>query len=322
MKLDNIHKILFITLSNIGDVILTLPVLSALKDNFPDSSVDVVVGPRPRDIFVKDPRVRDIFVYDKHAGLGQKLRFIGKLREKKYDLAIDMRSSLIPILVGAKKRTPLILRSKSLIKHKRLEHLDKLKTLSIKYSDKRNIYVDEGDRRTIGALLTENGLRKEDILIGVSPACRSRLKQWHVDGFAEVINKLLEQKKWKIVLIGDKSQTDISKEIKEKVRHQDLIDLTGKTNLNELFALIERLQMLITCDSANLHIASDVKVKTVAIFGPTDSKEYGPTGKNDIVVKKDIKCAPCKKARCDFAHECMIEIVPEEVLDAVYALSP
>ena len=63
-------KILFITLSNIGDVILTLPVLSALKDNFPDAVIDVVVGPRPKDIFAKDPKIRDVFVYDKHGYFG------------------------------------------------------------------------------------------------------------------------------------------------------------------------------------------------------------------------------------------------------------
>ena len=78
MKLSNIHKILFITLSNIGDVILTLPVLSVLKDNFPDAFIDVVVGPRPEEVFKKDPRVSKVFIYNKHAALKDKMRFIRK----------------------------------------------------------------------------------------------------------------------------------------------------------------------------------------------------------------------------------------------------
>src|SRR3989338_8608767 len=102
MKLSNIRKILFITLSNIGDTVLTLPVLSALKDNFPNAVIDVVVGPRPEQVFKKDPRVNRVFVYDKHAGLKDKMGFIQKLRAEKYDLAIDMKTSLFPFLIGAK----------------------------------------------------------------------------------------------------------------------------------------------------------------------------------------------------------------------------
>ena len=97
MKLNAINKILFITLSNVGDVILTLPVLSALKDGFPSARIDVVVGPRPEKIFSKDPGVSRVFTYDKHATLKEKLDFIKKLRRERYDLAIDMRTSLIPL---------------------------------------------------------------------------------------------------------------------------------------------------------------------------------------------------------------------------------
>ena len=76
MKLTNIRKILFITLSNIGDVVLTLPVLSALKDRFPNKTIDVVVGPNGQDIFTKDPRINRVFIYDKHASLKDKFFFI------------------------------------------------------------------------------------------------------------------------------------------------------------------------------------------------------------------------------------------------------
>ena len=109
MKLKNIHKILFITLSNIGDAILTLPVLSALRDNFPEAGIDVVVGPRPQEVFKKDPRISSVFIYDKHAGLKDKIAFIKKLRAEKYDLAIDMKASFLPFLIGARYGTPIII---------------------------------------------------------------------------------------------------------------------------------------------------------------------------------------------------------------------
>ena len=297
-------KLIFITLSNIGDVILTLPVLTALKDNFPGAEIDVVAGPRPKHVFTKDPQINRIFTYDKHASLKDKIAFVGKLRKEKYDLAVDMRNSLLPILIGAKKRTPLFSKNKKI--HKRLAHLEKLDSLGIKYKEKQSIYIHDEDKRFVEKLLEESGLKKGDAILGISPGSRSSLKQWSAHGFIEVIDELLRQGKHKIVLIGESNERVFS--------HKGVIDLTGKTNLNQLFALIERMQLLLTCDSASLHIACDLGVKVIAIFGPTDAREYGPTGKDDIVIRKDFKCSPCKKATCKFNHECMSQLTSKDVL--------
>ncbi|MDP8229642.1 MAG: glycosyltransferase family 9 protein [Candidatus Gorgyraea atricola] len=296
-------KIIFITLSNIGDVILTLPVLTALKDNFPGAKIDVVVGPRPKHVFAKDPRINRIFTYDKHASLKDKIAFVSKLRKEKYDLAVDMRNSLLPILIGAKKKTLLFSKNKKI--HKRSAHLEKLSSFGIKYKNKQNIYISDEDKRFVDKLLEENGVKKGDVILGISPGSRSSLKRWSADGFIEVINEVLRQGRYKIVLIGESNERVFS--------HKDVIDLTGKTNLNQLFALIERMQLLLTCDSASLHIACDLGVKVIAIFGPTDAREYGPTGKDDVVIRKDLKCSPCKKALCKFNHECMSQLSAQEI---------
>jgi len=315
MKLSNVNKILFITLSNIGDVILTLPVLTALKCNFKDAKIDVVVGPRPEQIFEKDPRVNRVFVYDKHAKLKDKIKFIKGLRKEKYSLAIDMKTSLLPLLAGAKNRSSLFPVRKSGVKHKRLIHLESLRPFGITYTEQKNIYIDGEARKKIEKVLEENGVGDKDILIGISPSSRSHLKQWKKDGFTEVIKKVLKNPGYKIILIGDTNEAGLSKEIEKEVASPGLIDLTGKTNLNELFALIEKLSLLLTCDSASMHIASDLRVKVIAIFGPTDPAEYGPGGDKDIVIRKNLECSPCKKAQCKFGtHECMAAISAEEVL--------
>jgi heptosyltransferase-2 len=321
MKLSNVRKILFITLSNIGDVILTLPVLSALKDNFPDASIDVVVGPRPEQIFKKDPRIGRVFVYDKHAKLKDKMKFMTMLKAEKYDLAMDMKTSLLPILIAAKNRSGLFFKPKSGIKHKRLIHLESLMPFGIKYKEQKNIYIDGESRNKISGILEDNKVSGADMLIGVNPGSRSHLKQWEKQGFVDVINSVIKNPRNKIVLIGDGNDAGLSKDIADAVNKPDrLIDLTGKTNLNELCALIEKFSLLLTCDSAGLHIASDLGVKIVAIFGPTDPKEYGPRGDKDIVIRKDLECSPCKKAQCKFGtHECMNSIAVEEVLKAVEA---
>lgn len=318
MELKNINKILFITLSNIGDVILTLPVLSALKDNFLDAYIDVMVGPKPEQVFKKDPRFRKVFIYDKHAGLKDKVKFIKALKAERYDLAVDMKASLLPVLIAAKNRTGLLPRHKSKIKHKRLIHLESLKGFGIRYREQKNIYIDEDSKSRIENVLQDNGVKHADILIGVSPGSRSHLKQWRREGFIDVIKSILKDPQYKVILIGDANEAGLSKEIAGAVKQPGLIDLTGKTDLSELFALIEKFNLLLTCDSASMHIASDLGVKVVAIFGPTDPEEYGPMGDKDIVIRKDIKCSPCKKAQCRLGtHECMNTISSEEVLSAV-----
>jgi len=318
MRLSDVHKILFITLSNIGDVILTLPVLSSLKNNFPDAIIDVVVGPRPEQVFKKDPRCSRVFVYDKYASIKDKMAFMKKLKAEKYDMAIDMKTSLLPLFIGAKYRNPLFSGRASGVKHKRLIHMESLKPFGIIYKEQKNIYISEEARQKIEKILKNNGISDKDILIGVSLSSKSHLKQWGKDGFIEVIKKLLKNPGYKVILIGDINEAKLSKEIERAAAHPALIDLTGRTDLNELFALIERLDLLLTCDSASMHIASDFGVKVVAIFGPTDPDEYGPRGNRDIVIRKNLKCSPCKKAQCKLGtHECMAAISAEEVLAAI-----
>ncbi|MBU1912585.1 MAG: glycosyltransferase family 9 protein [Candidatus Omnitrophica bacterium] len=318
MKLSNTHKILFITLSNIGDAILTLPVLSALKDNFPEASIDVVVGPRPQEVFKKDPRVNRVFIYDKHAGLKDKITFIKKLKAEKYDLAIDMKTSFLPVLIGAKHRSALLPVARSGIRHKRLIHLESLRPFELIYKQQKNIYIDDKARKKIEDILQTSGIKNTDIIIGVCPGSKSHLKQWKRQGFADVINSIMKNLQYKVILIGDTKEAGLSKEIAARIKQPGLIDLTGKTSLNELFALVEKFNLLLTGDSAGMHIASDLGVKVVAIFGPTDPEEYGPRGKEDIVIRKDLKCSPCKKAQCKFGtHECMAAISAEEVLEAI-----
>jgi ADP-heptose:LPS heptosyltransferase len=306
-------------------VILTLPVLSALRDNFPDAVIDVVVGPRPEHVFKKDPRVNRVFIYDKHAGLRDKMRLIKKLRAEKYDLAIDMKTSLLPALIGARYKTPMMVcrgwsrPSPTKVKHKRSIHLEKLRPFGIVYREQKNIYIDDESRGRLRKILRDSGVKDTDMLIGVCPGSKSHLKQWKRQGFRDVISGLLKKDpRHKVALIGDISEKALSRDIRDGVKEQGIIDLTGRTDLNELFALIEGLDLLLTCDNASLHIASDLGVKTVAIFGPTDPMEYGPRGDKDIVMRKDIKCSPCKKAVCEFGtHECMTLISAEEVLAVV-----
>ena len=134
MKIEknDIKRILLITLSNIGDIILTTPAVSVLEKEFPGARLDVMVGPQGENIFKTHPRVFKVIIYDKHIPVKQKRRLIAKLRNMKYDLIVDLRNTLFPFLVGAKYRTsPIQKPPEGGLLHKRDLHLWKLKQLGI-----------------------------------------------------------------------------------------------------------------------------------------------------------------------------------------------
>ena len=83
---------------------------------------------------------------------------------------------------------------------------------------------------------------------------------------------------------------------------------------------MQRAQLVITNDSASLHLASTLDVPTVAIFGPTDEAKYGPTSRARRVIRRRLFCAPCEQALCRFHHECMRFISPDEVYEAARGL--
>jgi len=123
------RKIMLVTLSNIGDVILTTPVIMALKSSFPDSEITLVVGPRAVELFSRNNSIDKIIVYDKHASLLKQFRFLRELRKTRYDYVVDLRHTAIPFLVRAKKRSPLFRKLQSVLMKER--HLEVLKQMGL-----------------------------------------------------------------------------------------------------------------------------------------------------------------------------------------------
>lgn len=105
-----IKKILFITLSNIGDAILTLPVLDALREMFPGAQVTCMVGPRAKEIFENNPAVARLIIFDKHAELRHKARLFSELNKEHFDLIIDLRNTFCRAFLPARYKTSLFYR--------------------------------------------------------------------------------------------------------------------------------------------------------------------------------------------------------------------
>ncbi len=308
-----IKRILVITLSNIGDIILTTPVIRALSQEFSGSRIDVMVGPNGKDIFDKDPRIFKLVVYDKHISIAEKRRLQLKLRRLKYDLVVDLRNTVFPLLLAPRYRTSPIQSFPKDVVHKKERHLYRLAPFGIDGLGERSyIHITKEDEDYVDDLIKANAVT-EPIVI-VSPGAKSHLKRWAIEGFAEVCDGLAGECAATIVFVGTGPDKEISLSVARKMKgkYKDFVD---KTNIRQLASLLKRSSLLITNDSAPMHLGCAVGTKVLAIFGPTDPKKYGPTGEFDAVISKKLFCSPCEVAACKYGHECMKLVSADEVLD-------
>ncbi|MDD5692595.1 MAG: lipopolysaccharide heptosyltransferase II [Candidatus Omnitrophica bacterium] len=314
-------KILFITLSNIGDCILTLPVLDALRRKYPQGLITCLVPPRPKEIFINNPAIEKVIIFDKHSRMREKIKLFFSLSREGFDEVVDLRNSFFGAFLPAKKRSSPLRIIPGGLRHMKDRHLYRagLSGFVPDNSSAKSIAADAGDKKYIEDILTRKGISGTDKLIVVAPGARSDVKRWDKENFRQLCRRL-GQEEWQIVLVGDAGDKPVCDYIREGCAGS-VIDLCAKTTISQLAALLIKARLLITNDSAVMHLASYLNIPVAAIFGPTDEKKYGPWSEKSIVIKKDIFCRPCAKAQCSFGKlVCLPSVRPEDVLEQVKSL--
>jgi heptosyltransferase-2 len=316
---QHIKRILVITLSNLGDLILTTPVVEVLVREFPDARLDVIVGPNGAPIFERHPKIGEVIVYDKFMSLVNKIKLIVTLRRRRYSLIVDLRNTLFPYFIGAPyKSLPFKEFSRHVI-HKKDVHLWKLKTMGISIGDPpHRLYIDDEDRSHVRNILKQLPYGK---IVLINPGAKSSLKRWRERGFAYVVNKLKAQPGLNLIMIGSPEEKTIASSILAHVeKGKEVLNLAGKTTVRQLIALLEHADLLITNDTAPLHAASLLGKKALALFGPTNTQTYGPFSPGSVALQKPFQCAPCKKAHCSMKQECMSLLSGERVFEVAKAM--
>lgn len=312
-----IRKILFITLSNIGDCILTMPALDALKNRYPDAAITVFCGPRPAGLFEHDQTIRSTVVYDKRASLRDKARLVLSLITQKFDLVVDMRNSLLGLLLPAGMRFWGASRRLGASAHMRDRHYSVIERPGIPGGTavpRLSLAVTAADRKTADGLLAQSGVTAAQRFVVVSAGARSAIKRWPRERYAELLRRIIREFGVRVVLLGDRDDAAVNGYLAAQCGSA-VVDATGRTTFACAAALLERARLLITNDSANLHLASYLNVPVIGIFGPTDDAKYGPWSRQSATVKKEIFCRPCCKAQCRFnTLACMQLVSVEDVL--------
>ena len=314
--MKTINSILLITLSNLGDIILTTPVLVKLNEHFPDARIDVITGEVGKDLFTSHPKVFNVFIHKRGQSFADRIKQLQEIRTRKYDMVVDLKNSLIPYLAGAKYYSRFRIFPDKKNVHKKEQHLSRLKSVGIKDAEDYNFFVPimEADRKWIKQIVGA----PYDNMVVINPGAKSHLKRWPVEKYAELADKIKNELNMRVLFVGSGDDAETIRNVKNKMS-QSAENLCDKTSVGALAALMEKAKVVITNDSAPLHVASAVGAPTVAIFGPTNEHKYGPLSTNSKVLKAKVSCRPCENALCKVGPDegCIGNISVDEVFEAV-----
>jgi ADP-heptose:LPS heptosyltransferase len=209
------------------------------------------------------------------------------------------------------------------IKHKVEYHLDIAQFLGCEVNGVEwGLYLTAGEKNYARTKLLENGIEDTDFVVGIHPGGRLDLKCWSFQRYAKVGDWIAARPGTKVVFTGSEEERGLIENIITMMEHT-AINLAGKVDLRLLATLIERFNLFICNDSAPLHIASALRTPTIAIFGPSKSRETGPYGNLHRVVEKNFSCRDkCDENSCHSKrfHACMKDITVEDVIRGVKAV--
>ncbi|MBI3313790.1 MAG: glycosyltransferase family 9 protein, partial [Candidatus Omnitrophica bacterium] len=318
--ISNPRHILVVTLSNLGDVILTTAVMSVLHRSFPDAKMTVVVGPRSKAILERCPFIGRIVVYDKRANLKDKWKFLRELWRGSYDWVVDLRNTAIPFMVPNKKRSPLL--RFHISDSMRERHLEVLRFMGVEtWNSPPFIFFTPQDETSALEKLKADGIASVENCILVACVAASELKTWRLAGYEKVIEGLMRERSEEIILVGGQRERPMVEPL-VKMNPRRIHNMAGKTTYPELSALISKCALVLTNDSSVMHIAHELnRPPVVAIFGPTNPIRAGRLGPRWRIVREEIFCSPCDQPRCRFERQaCFEDLSPQKVLDACLEL--
>ena len=336
-------RLLIIQPSRIGDVIFSLPALSAIRKRYPHAWIGWVVDERCAPLLEGNTCLDEVIVFDRSkVSLRYLLDFRRTLRRKKADVSIDLhglfKSAFLVWCAGARFKigssstngmrelswlfsreiTPQSAETHCVERHLAVAHYLGCEIAPAEYP----VTPDEPAAKRVDELLSAHGVDKSKTLIAVHPGGGWTARRWHTERFAKLIDRLNASTGAAIALVGGREGGSSEKGLNEEITAQassPVIDLTGKLTLKELIALLRRVNLFIANEAGPLHIATALGIPAIAILGPTDPRRTGPFGGKTRVVRHEVECQPCRNRGCT-SKKCMELITVEEVFSAATAL--
>jgi lipopolysaccharide heptosyltransferase I len=344
------RSILIVKLSAIGDVIQTLPMLEALKKQYPQARIDWVVEEDASTLLLSHPMINRVIISRRKSWVKRVLkpgefwktlrevsRFVRELRNWHYDWVIDnhgiFKSGLLMLLSRGRRKigfqasagiaeegsyffTHERYKPLSIERHALERYLDLVSQMGVQIDPTSfHFPVPPDSLKQAEALLRQKGFDSRPLVV-LHPMAKWESKQWPADKFARLISALVRSKASVVITGSPHDEGPVGEILRRTGDSVKVLNLAGKTNLLELASIFSLSDLVLCPDTGPMHLAAAVKAPLITLFGPTAPWRTGPYGNNPGVIRKGLPCSPCFKKKCQTV-ECMNSISVEEVLDAV-----
>jgi heptosyltransferase-2 len=327
----------------LGDVVMSLPALKAVRQALPRAHLAVLVKRELASFFDGSPWIDEVMPYAvAHGlrGLGDRRGIVAQIRARRFDLAIlfpkSFEAALWVTLARVPRRAGLVadgrglllthktrLAADALAGHQAQQYLDLLReAVGINgSSDDYTPDIHEPHRSNMRAWLASRRQRPLAELIALAPAAAfGPAKEWPAAHYAALIDLLAQRDQAECVLVGSPGERGKCEEVVAASGAGALI-AAGETSVGELMALLSLCAGFAGNDSGSMHVAGALGIPTVGLYGSTNPERTGPLGPKTTVLYHRVACSPCLQRTCRFGHyDCLRQIAAEEVAQALHAL--
>lgn len=348
--MTDIRRILAIKLRNLGDVLLAVPALRAIRESHPDARLSVLVAKGTEEMVAGLTWIDEVLAVLRPRGkhgfwrdLGREIDFVREIRRRRFDMVVDFtsgdRSAIYGFLSGAHTRIGREpwgkgngFRGKARLYthlapppdhsiHVVENDLDLVRRFGMETRDERLEFAipSEAEER-MGRLLAARGIGAGEPFLHAHPTSRWLFKCWKDEAMAETLDRTAEELGLRVVMTSGPEAREVgkAKAILGLMKTRP-VTLLGETSLKELAAVTRRAVVFLGVDSAPMHIAAAVGTPVVALFGPSGEHNWRPWRVEHRVVALPVDCRPCGRDGCDGSKvsRCLDELSPTGVFAAL-----
>ena len=339
-------NILIVRTDRVGDVMLTTPFITALRQAYPSACLTALVAPGTRELLDGNSDLNEILIDDrkgKHRGFAGFHSLAREIRKRNFDIAFVLHTkkrinflcfwSGIPRRAGYRNEKlgflltdPLTDTRPQGLKHETEYCLDVLRYLGIPVkspSPAPSLSVNISSQQWVGQYLKEQGVGANQDLIAIHPGASCVSKLWMPERFGEVADELSQRHAARVIFIGGLEHREIMLRVRKVVK-APIIDATGKTTLGHLAALFKRCRLLISNDSGPVHMSAALGIPVLVIFGRNQAGlnplRWRPLIAQSRVIHKEVGCEVCLAHNCQINFKCLAEVSSAEVIEAANSL--
>jgi len=341
---DQIKRVVVRGTNWVGDSVMTIPALRALRKVLPAAQITLVLRPGAKGLFADADFIDEVLVYDRR-NVFSAIKQMRLWKKRSFDLAISFQNAfeaaLIPLMAGIPFRLgyategrqsllthPITLPEWRSSRHEVFYYLYLITALEQALYQTSTICEADPDtsldvsperKDKARKLLASFGVKEGPMVVAICPgSINSRAKRWSADSYAALADRLITDGRT-VVVVGSKAERDVALEVIGKMRKKP-VDLTGKTSVEELTAILATVDLLVTNDTGPAHIAAALGRPTLVIFGPTNPLTTRPLSGQAQILRHPPDCAPCMLRDCPIDHRCMTAITVDEVTEQATGL--